>query len=215
MITDVTSQDDGIYSCVASNILGVMTSSAKLSVQVGALITRKPSSVIVEEGQNVSLVCQATGQPTPTVTWRKAFSHVPKEKTAIVDGKLTILKITKADGGTYACVVKNLLGEDSAVAQVMVVSRLKFTSTPPMKVAASISSNVMLNCAAQGSIDIDWKRAGQNLPQNHVLYPNGSLLLRNVSPNDAGTYTCVAKILIVLSRQHLFLKCSHPSPAAV
>ncbi|KAJ7378795.1 Roundabout 1 [Desmophyllum pertusum] len=127
MITDVTSQDDGMYTCVASNILGVMTSSAKLSVQVGALITRKPSSVIVEEGQDVSLVCQATGQPTPTVTWRKAFSHVPKEKTAIADGKLTILKITKGDGGTYACVVKNLLGDDSAVAQVTVIDELKFT----------------------------------------------------------------------------------------
>ena len=33
MITDVTSQDDGMYTCIASNILGVMTSSAKLSVQ--------------------------------------------------------------------------------------------------------------------------------------------------------------------------------------
>ncbi|KAJ7383947.1 Roundabout 1 [Desmophyllum pertusum] len=33
MITDVASQDDGMYTCVASNILGVMTSSATLSVQ--------------------------------------------------------------------------------------------------------------------------------------------------------------------------------------
>jgi len=33
MITDVTSQDDGMYSCVARNILGEMTSSATLSVQ--------------------------------------------------------------------------------------------------------------------------------------------------------------------------------------
>ncbi|KAJ7376488.1 Immunoglobulin C-2 Type [Desmophyllum pertusum] len=33
LITSVTSQDDGMYTCVASNILGVMTSSAKLSVQ--------------------------------------------------------------------------------------------------------------------------------------------------------------------------------------
>ena len=33
MITDVTSQDDGIYSCEATNILGTMRSSATLSVQ--------------------------------------------------------------------------------------------------------------------------------------------------------------------------------------
>ncbi|KAJ7383951.1 hypothetical protein OS493_024639 [Desmophyllum pertusum] len=62
----------------------------------GALITRKPSSVIVEEGHDVSLVCQATGQPTPTVTWRKAFSHVPNKKTAISDGMLTITQDNKS-----------------------------------------------------------------------------------------------------------------------
>ena len=33
MITDVTSEDEGIYTCVARNILGEMTSSATLTVQ--------------------------------------------------------------------------------------------------------------------------------------------------------------------------------------
>ena len=35
MITDVTSQDGGVYTCVARNILGVMTSMTTLSVQGG------------------------------------------------------------------------------------------------------------------------------------------------------------------------------------
>ena len=51
----------------------------------------------------------------------------------------------------------------------------------------------MLHCAAQGTIEIAWKRVGQPLSQNHVLYPNGTLLLRNVSQVDAGSYTCVSK----------------------
>ena len=71
---------------------------------VGAVISRKHSSIIVEEGQNVSLICRATGQPTPTVTWQKAFSQLSKEKTTVVDGNLTILNIGRADGGDYACV---------------------------------------------------------------------------------------------------------------
>jgi len=160
---------------------------------VGAAISGKPSSVIVEEGQNVSLICQATGQPTPTVTWRKAFSQLPKEKTTVLDGNLTILNITKADGGAYACVAKNLLGQDYAIAQIMVLSKLKFTIVPPKTVVASDFSNVILNCGAKGSLEIVWKRDGQSLPKNHVLYPNGTLLLRSVSSSNGGTYNCVAK----------------------
>ena len=111
----------------------------------------------------------------------------------MVDGKFTIFSIKKTDGGTYACSVKNLLGQDSAVAQVTVLDRLKFTVTPPLKVAASPLSNLMLNCEAQGSIEIVWKRAGKNLPQNYVLYSNGTFFIKRVAASDAGTYKCVAK----------------------
>ena len=157
------------------------------------MISQKPSSVIIEEGQNLSLVCKATGQPTPTTTWRKAFSQLPEEKTTVVAGNLNIVNIAKADGGTYECAVKNLLGQDSAVAQVTVIDKLKFILTPPGKVVASVYNNAKLNCVAEGSVHIDWKRSGQNLPQNHVIYPNGTLLLQTVSASDAGAYTCVAK----------------------
>ena len=167
---------------------------------VGAVISRKPSSVIVEEGQNVSLICRATGQPTPTVTWQKAFSQLSKEKTTVVDGNLTILNIAKADAGDYACVAKNLLGKDSVVAQLIVLDKLMFTLIPPMKVVASDFSNVTLNCRAMGSLEIVWRRAGQSLPRHHVLYQNGTLLLRSVSSSDAGTYTYLAKNSAGMSR---------------
>ena len=157
------------------------------------MIIQEPSSLIVEQGQNVSLQCKATGQPTPKITWRKALSHVPKARAAAIDGKLTLWNVTKADSGTYACSAKNLLGQDSAVAIVMVTDRLKYIITPPLKVVAKKYNNVMLNCTAQGTKEIVWKRAGKILPRNHVLYPNGTLHLKNVSQNDSGSYICVAK----------------------
>ena len=163
------------------------------SIAVAAFITKKPSSVIVEEGENVNLVCKASGLPIPTVTWQKPLGHLPRGRTAVIDGNMTILSVTKEDRGTYACSVKNLLGEDSALVLVTVIDRLKFTLTPTLKAAASELSNLMLNCKAHGALEITWKRTNKNLPQNHVIFLNGTLFLKKVTTNDAGSYTCVAR----------------------
>ncbi|XP_068731446.1 peroxidasin-like [Montipora capricornis] len=193
MIKGVTSRDNGIYTCVARNLLGMRASSASLTVQVGAAITQSPASIIVEEGEKVSLQCKVSGHPKPKVTWRKAFGHLSKGRTAVVDGTLVITSVNTADGGTYACSAKNLLGEDSAVAQVMVLRRLQFTQTPPERTKVLVHSNVMLKCEAQGNTDIVWRRVGKPLPRNHVVYPNGTLFLNNVAKSHSGSYTCAAR----------------------
>ena len=110
----------------------------------------------------------------------------------MVDGNLTIEGVAKSDSGTYECLAKNFLRQESAVAILMVTDKLKFTITPPLKVNRETSSDLMLNCKAQGSTGTIWKRVGQSLPRNHVLYFNGTLLLRNLKQNDAGSYKCVA-----------------------
>ena len=162
-------------------------------IAVGALITKKPFSVIAEEGENVTLVCKATGLPMPTITWQKPLGHLPRGRTAVIDENMTILSVTKKDTGAYVCSVKNLLGEDSALAVITVIHRLKFTLKPPLKVAASEFNNLMLNCKAQGALEIIWKRTNKNLPRTHVIFPNGTLFLKKVTTNDAGSFTCVAK----------------------
>ena len=164
-----------------------------LLFSVAALIRQKPSSVIVEEAENVNLECKASGLPMPTVTWRKAFGHLPGGKTTLIDGNMTVLSVTKEGKGTYVWTVKNLLGEESAFSVVTVIDRLKFTITPPIKVVAFESSSLILNCKAHGALEITWKKTKNYLPHTHVIFPNGTLFLKKVTTNDAGSYSCVAK----------------------
>ena len=109
------------------------------------------------------------------------------------DRNMTILRVTKEDRGTYVCTVKNLLGEKSAFSVVTVIDRLRFTITPPIKVVAFQSTSLILNCKAQGALEITWKRANKYPPQNHTIFSNGTLFVKKVTTNDAGSYTCVAK----------------------
>ena len=157
------------------------------------MIAKKPSSVNAEEGENVTLLCKASGPPIPTIRWQKPLGHLPRGRTAVIDGNMTILSVTKKDTGTYLCSVKNVLGEDSALAVITVIDRLKFTVTPPLRVAASEFNNLMLNCKAQGALEITWRRTNKYLPRTHVIFPNGTLFLKKVTTNDAGSYSCVAK----------------------
>ena len=141
----------------------------------------------------MNLACKASGLPVPTITWQKPLGHLPRGETTVIDGNMTILRVTKEDRGTYVCSVKNLLGKDSALAQVTVIDRLKFILKPPLKAAASEFSNLMLNCKANGALEVTWKRTNKYLPRTHVIFPNGTLFLKKVTTNDAGSYTCVAK----------------------
>ena len=141
----------------------------------------------------MTLVCTVSGLPIPMIKWQKPLGHLPRGRTAVIDGNMTILSVTKKDTGAYVCSVKNLLGEDSALAVITVIDRLKFTLTPPLKVAVSEFNNLMLNCKANGALEITWKRTNKYLPRTHVIFPNGTLFLKKVTTNDAGSYTCVAK----------------------
>ena len=141
----------------------------------------------------MTLVCKASGLPIPTIKWQKPLGHLPRGRTAVIDGNMAILSVTKKDTGTYLCSVKNLLGEDSTLVVITVIDRLKFTLTPSLKVFSSEFNNLMLNCKARGALEITWKRTNKYLPRTHVIFPNGTLFLKKVITNDAGSYTCVAK----------------------
>ncbi|XP_055972619.1 leucine-rich repeat, immunoglobulin-like domain and transmembrane domain-containing protein 3 [Sorex fumeus] len=86
-------------------------------------------------GSNVLLRCDATGHPTPRLTWTRADGS-PVNHTAIQESPtegvrwsvISVVGISHADAGDYNCRARNLAGTADAVVAVMVVGTS--TATP-------------------------------------------------------------------------------------
>ena len=78
------------------------------------------SIIVVAEGTNVSVACEATGYPTPTVIWSKTNGAL-SDRVLISDNSsrngsvlvpLTIINASEEDTGVYICTAKNSIGTD-------------------------------------------------------------------------------------------------------
>ena len=81
---------------------------------VAPLITTQPQGGPVTEGDNVTLSCNASGIPVPTITWTRNGSVLNSSVARISLGaesrELTITNISRADSGDYRCVADNSKG---------------------------------------------------------------------------------------------------------
>ncbi|XP_068677031.1 roundabout homolog 1-like [Montipora foliosa] len=192
ILRDVRSRDQGVYSCRAENLLGSANATAKLTVQFVPRLFLPSTEILAEDEQNVTIPCNATGQPHPRITWSKAFGRLPVGKTIVTKGNLIIYNVSKKDRGIYICKAVNILGSTRGVAQLAVFSRLQFKVRPPNKVTiASFGSTVRLPCATESELrtTITWTKDGKSsLPS----YSNGTLVLENIKKSHEGSYTCRA-----------------------
>ena len=148
---------------------------------------------MAEEGQNVTIFCNASGQPQPKVTWLKAVGTLQKGRTIVVKGALTIYKVTKNDGGTYICKAENILGSVSVAALLVIFSPLRFKVRPPQEVTSG--STLRLPCVAESDLRprITWIRDGKfSLPGEFFVLLNGTLVIQNIKKSHQGFYTCRA-----------------------
>ena len=85
-------------------------------------ITAHPQSVMKTEGKNVTLSCDAAGNPAPTISWTKEGSPVSNNSRISLsqDNKqLTIRYVNRTDSGEYRCVTDNSLGNDTSNAATL------------------------------------------------------------------------------------------------
>ena len=110
------------------------------------------------------------------------------------NGTLQILHLRKGDSDFYVCSGSNLLGRVEKKTLLVVVSPPRFTVKPPTKVVAWVGDILILNCSATGDPQpvLTWKKQGSQLPVGRNQQINGNLVIRSVTVNDKGIYSCIA-----------------------
>ncbi|KAK7896386.1 hypothetical protein WMY93_021711 [Mugilogobius chulae] len=110
-IHNIQKEDAGQYRCVARNSFGLAYSKpVTIEVQVPARILRVPKEKRVTYGSQISLECNATGNPIPTITWLEngnTISGASVEETLVADVILSVLKVTVTKPALYTCLASN------------------------------------------------------------------------------------------------------------
>ncbi|XP_032734305.1 neurofascin isoform X9 [Lontra canadensis] len=121
----IRKEDQGIYTCVATNILGKAENQVRLEVKDPTRIFRMPEDQVAKRGTTVQLECRVKHDPSLklTVSWLKddeplyIGNRMKKE-----DDSLTIFGVAERDQGSYTCVASTELDQDLAKAYLTVLA---------------------------------------------------------------------------------------------
>ncbi|XP_073176083.1 neurofascin isoform X14 [Lepidochelys kempii] len=118
-------EDQGIYTCVATNILGKAENQVRLEIKDPTRIVRGPEDLIVKRGSMVRLDCRIKHDSTLklTVAWLKDDTplYIGNRMKKEDDG-LIIYGVAEKDQGDYTCVASTELDKDSAKAFLTVLA---------------------------------------------------------------------------------------------
>ncbi|XP_061653968.1 receptor-type tyrosine-protein phosphatase F-like isoform X8 [Phyllopteryx taeniolatus] len=209
-----THRDEAIYECTAANSAGEINTSAKLTVfeenQIPhgfPTIDMGPQLKVVERTRTATMLCAASGNPDPEITWFKDMLPVDIGSSngrirqlhsggTPIRGALQIENSEESDQGKYECIATNSAGTRySAPANLYVrVRRVppRF-SIPPTNQEVMPGGSVNLTCVAVGSPMpyVKWMMGLKELTREEEM-PMGRNVLEVTNIRESGNYTCVA-----------------------
>ncbi|XP_075683286.1 receptor-type tyrosine-protein phosphatase delta isoform X37 [Rhinoderma darwinii] len=203
-----TPRDEAIYECVASNSVGEVSVTTRLIVLREDQIPRGfptidmgPQLKVVERTRTATMLCAASGNPDPEITWFKDYLPVDTSNSngrikQLRSGALQIEQSEEADQGKYECVATNSAGTRySAPANLYVrVRRIapRF-SIPPTNHEIMPGGSVNITCVAVGSPMpyVKWMLGAEDLTPEDDM-PIGRNVLELTDVRQSANYTCVA-----------------------
>ncbi|XP_034854191.1 receptor-type tyrosine-protein phosphatase S isoform X8 [Mirounga leonina] len=212
-----TPRDENVYECVAQNSVGEVTVHAKLTVlREDQLppgfpnIDMGPQLKVVERTRTATMLCAASGNPDPEITWFKDFLPVDPSasngrikqlrsetfESTPIRGALQIESSEETDQGKYECVATNSAGvrySSPANLYVRVRRVAPRFSILPMSHEIMPGGNVNITCVAVGSPMpyVKWMQGAEDLTPEDDM-PVGRNVLELTDVKDSANYTCVA-----------------------
>jgi len=207
-MTQVTREEEGEYKCTGENVAGSVESVATLTIQEVPSIQLSPQgSVTVKLGNPLSIRCDVSGDPPPSISWSKTGRSI--RTLGISSPTLQIDSVSKDDEGTYSCIATNEAGEMEERLQVLVTdddySQAPYIPEDPRggqypdenegtKYVVEVGNNVEITADILGNmapgIITTWSRGnGIRIDSRHYQRGN-TLFIINAQYDDAGIYVC-------------------------
>ncbi|XP_019369000.1 PREDICTED: receptor-type tyrosine-protein phosphatase S isoform X11 [Gavialis gangeticus] len=216
-----TPRDENIYECVAQNPHGEVTVQARLTVlREDQLppgfpnIDMGPQLKVVERTRTATMLCAASGNPDPEITWFKDFLPVDPSASngrikqlrsetfegTPIRGGLQIESSEETDQGKYECVASNSAGVRYSSPANLYVRELREVrrvaprfSILPVSHEIMPGGNVNITCVAVGSPMpyVKWMQGAEDLTPEDDM-PVGRNVLELTDVKDSANYTCVA-----------------------
>uniref|UniRef100_A0A7N6AXV4 Immunoglobulin superfamily, member 9b n=1 Tax=Anabas testudineus TaxID=64144 RepID=A0A7N6AXV4_ANATE len=202
LVERLTLEDEGWFECRIL-LLDSKTDDFRngtwtfLSITAPPVFIKKPPTFVeVLLGDSLTLSCGAHGNPRPTVVWHKDDSPIEKhEKIKVLNGTLSLASVTRNISGVYRCHVSNSEGNLTHSMQLQVKG-------PPIIIISP--EDTTLNMSQDAILQFQVFKM--------KILVDGTLLIPNLIPEDAGNYTCIpTNGILTPPSASAHLKVKHPA----
>ncbi len=192
-LANIGTNDGGNYVLVASNFVGVTTSSVAMltPVVLPPVFVLSPVSQSVITGSNVTFTAQMDGTPPYSFVW--SFNGSPLVDNSHLSGaaaaSLSISNLTTADAGSYTLTVANSGGTTNLTVNLTVLVPPSITLNPISRsVPPGLPTTFTASASGIGTPTYQWQLNGTNIPGA----TSANYFIAAVGTNDLGFYHLVA-----------------------